>query len=144
MMHRMRMRRNALPLFALLACGACGGTRDDVSGTYLLDRSGGAGCVLGARLDEPRAVHLEVQCTAPGAAQTKGDLVTMAAVDDGKAVVRMDDFGAPCELRFHFRGSTAVVTQPGSAEACGFPPGVVLAGTWRRTSRDPWVLPELR
>jgi hypothetical protein len=133
--------RAAMLLFALGCGAACGGSRDDISGTYKLDRPAGAGCVLGARLDEPRAVHVELRCSAAAPARGSGELSGMAAVEDGEAVYRTREFGGSCTLRFRFPGATATVAQTGSAEACGFAAGVSATGTYRRTSRDPWTLP---
>lgn len=133
----MTTRPRAAVLAAALACAACGGAGDDVTGTYMLDQTGGAGCVLGAGA-EGTAVNLVLQCTAPGAWGAQGTVTGTAGLNDGEAVYTTDAFGHPCEIRIRFRGSRAVVSQAGSAQDCGMPAGVVAAGTYRRTSRDAW------
>lgn len=124
-------------LAAILCCGACGGPRDDVTGTYMLDQTGGAGCVMGARA-EGKSVDLVLQCTAPGAWGSQGTVTATSGMREGRAVYATTAFGQPCEIGIHFRGATAVVTQSGSAQDCGLPAGVVASGTYRRTSREAW------
>lgn len=134
---RMTTRARMGALAAILCCAACGGARDDVTGTYMLDQTGGAGCVLGARA-EAKVADLVLQCTAAGAWGSQGTVTGSAALDDGEAVYTTAAFGRPCEIRIRFGGSRAVVAQTGSAQDCGMPAGVVAAGTYRRTSRDAW------
>ncbi|MBB4637359.1 hypothetical protein [Longimicrobium terrae] len=133
----MMTRLRVAVIAAALVCAACGGTGDDVTGTYMLDQTGGAGCVLGARA-EAKVADLVLQCTAAGAWGSQGTVTGTAALDDGEAVYTTAAFGHACEIRIRFRGSRAVVSQAGSAQDCGMPAGVAAAGTYRRTSRDAW------
>jgi hypothetical protein len=137
MAFRMTTRPRVAVLAAALACAACGGAGDDVTGTYMLDQTAGAGCVLGARA-ERKVVDLVLQCTAAGAWGSQGTVTGTAGLNDGAAVYSTAAFGHACEIRIRFRGSRAVVSQAGSAQDCGMPAGVVAAGTYRRTSRDAW------
>lgn len=142
------MRKSlALVMLMLLCCAAFSaharGTKKatprraqlNPTGTYVLNRRGGAGGVLRVARRPGGKIEFDIECNRGAPSYNSGAAGGTVALVNNKAVLVVDEYGERCEIVLAFRGSKAVVTQNGSAPDCGFGHAVYCDGTYTRKSR---------
>jgi hypothetical protein len=79
------------------------------------------------------SLRIQIRCSRPPAHHL-GMLDQRLQFSHGTAVYDTNKFGGRCRIAVRFAAATAVVTQEGSDQACGFGAYVTVGGTYGRIS----------
>jgi hypothetical protein len=93
------------------------------------------GCWLEAAAIARDSLRLQIRCTMPAPGHHIGVLDARLPFRDGAVVYRTNEAAGHCRITVRFAAASAIVTQNGSDQACGFGAFVNVSGRDARISR---------
>jgi hypothetical protein len=124
----LQFRPRAVPPTAAAVMGTYG------MGTRRLPSVDAVGCWLETAPVSADSARVQVRCTIPPT-HHMGMFDARLPFQNGTLTWATQQFGDPCRITVRFANGQAVVSQHGTAAACGFGANVNVAGVYKRMSR---------